>query len=49
MQRYKYYRIYTNNSIYININSTIFDINQYIFIDILMKIRAFFNKATGNT
>ena len=29
MQRYKYYRICTNNSIHINYKSTIFDINQY--------------------
>ena len=44
MQRYEYYRIYTNNSILINMYSIIFDVNQYIFIIILMKIRAFFNK-----
>lgn len=44
MQRYEYYRIYTNNSILINVYSIIFDVNQYIFIIILMKIRAFFNK-----
>lgn len=44
MQRYEYYRIYTNNSIFINVYSIIFDVNQYIFIIILMKIRAFFNK-----
>ena len=49
MQRYKYYRIYANNSIYINKYSIIFDVNQYIFIIILIKIRAFFNKAMDNT
>ena len=32
MQSYKYYRICTNNSIYINKKSIIFDINQYCFI-----------------
>ena len=36
MQRYKYYRIYTNNSIYINDKSIIFDINQYCFVALLM-------------
>ena len=49
MQRYKYYRIYTNNSILINVCSIIFDINQYVYIVILMKIRPFFNKAMDNT
>ena len=36
MQRYKYYRIHTNNSIYINKESIIFDINQYCFIAALI-------------
>ena len=36
MQSYKYYRICTNNSIYINKKSIIFDINQYCFIVLLM-------------
>ena len=36
MQRYKYYRIHTNNSIYINKQSIIFDINQYYFIALLI-------------
>lgn len=36
MQRYKYYRIHTNNSIYINKESIIFDINQYYFIVLLI-------------
>ena len=36
MQRYKYYRIYTNNSIYVNKESIIFDINQYCFIAALI-------------
>lgn len=36
MQRYKYYRICTNNSIYINKKSIIFDINQYYFIALLI-------------
>ena len=49
MQRYKYYRIYTNNSILINVYSIIFDINQYIFIVVLMEICVFFNKSTNNT
>ena len=49
MQRYKYYRIYTNNSILIIVYSIIFDINQYAYIVILMKIRQFFNKAMDNT
>ncbi len=49
MQRYKYYRIYTNNSILINVYSIIFDINQYTYIVVLMKIRLFFNKAMDNT
>ena len=49
MQRYKYYRIYTNNSILINVYSIIFDINQYTYIVILMKIRPSFNKAMDNT
>ena len=49
MQRYKYYRIYTNNSILINVYSIIFDVNQYTYIVILMKIRPFFNKAMDNT
>lgn len=49
MQRYKYYRIYTNNSILINVYSIIFDINQYTYIVMLMKIRPFFNKAMDNT
>jgi len=31
MQRYKYYRIYTNNSIFINNYSTKFDIYQYVY------------------
>ena len=37
MQRYKYYRIRTNNSIYINKKSIIFDVNQYYFIALLMS------------
>ena len=49
MQRYKYYRILTNNSIVIYLTSIIFDINQYIFIVVLMKIRPFFNKTMNNT
>lgn len=49
MQRYKYYRTYTNNSILINVYSIIFDINQYAYIVILMKIRPFSNKAMDNT
>ena len=49
MQRYKYYRIYTSNSILINVYSIIFDINQYDYIVILIKIRPFFNKAMDNT
>ena len=36
MQRYKYYRICANNSIYINKESIIFDVNQYYFIALLM-------------
>ena len=36
MQRYKYYRIFTNNSIHINKKSIIFDINQYCFIAALI-------------
>ena len=49
MQRYKYYRILANNSISIYFISTIFDINQYVFIVVLMKICMFFNKSTNNT
>lgn len=49
MQRYKYCRIHTNNSILINAHSIIFDINQYAFIVALMKIRPFFNKTMNNT
>lgn len=49
MQRYKYYRIFTNNSIVIYFLSIIFDINQYIFIVILMEIFVFFNKSINNT
>lgn len=36
MQRYKYYRIYANSSIYINKKSTLFDINQHYFIALLI-------------
>ena len=36
MQRYKYYRIYANISIYIKNKSIIFDINQYYFIALLI-------------
>ena len=36
MQRYKYCRIPTNNSIYIKKKSIIFDINQYCFIALLI-------------
>ena len=36
MQRYKYYRIRANNSIYIKRKSIIFDINQYCFIVLLI-------------
>lgn len=49
MQRYKHYRTYTNNSILINVYSIIFDVNQYAYIVILIKIRPFFNKAMDNT
>lgn len=49
MQRYKYYRIYTNNSMLIDVYSIIFDVNQYDFIVVLMKIRPFFNKTMDNT
>ena len=49
MQRYNYYRIETNNSIYICFNSIIFDIYQYVFIVVLMEIYVFFNKAINNT
>ena len=49
MQRYKYYRIYANNSIHINVCSIIFDVNQYAFIVVLIKIRPFFNKTMDNT
>lgn len=49
MQRYEYYRIHTNNSIDIYSISIIFDINQYIFIVVLMEMCVFFNKSTNNT
>ena len=49
MQRYKYYRICANNSILINAFSIIFDVNQYTFIVVLIKIRPFFNKTMDNT
>lgn len=48
MQRYEYYRIPTNNSIVIYFVSIIFDINQYIFIVVLMEICVFFNKSINN-
>ena len=43
MQRYKYYRIPTNNSIYIKKKSIIFDVNQYYFIALLMSRREYVN------
>ena len=43
MQRYKYYRICTNNSIHINKESILFDINQYCFIALLIQRHQYIN------
>ena len=43
MQRYTYYRICTNKSIYINKESILFDINQYCFIALLIQRQQYIN------